>query len=484
MSIFSNMNVQLKEFINYGFWSIIGTAISKLFLFLIWIFVANVLGTSDYGKFSIIRSTTLLFSEFVGISFSIAATKYIAESLKDAARLRTLIFNLLFLCGILGGFFSFIFWMLSEGIAIHLLKAEDLSVYLSYTSVILCCSTFSNCQLGILRGFGEFKLISKINFIQVVCALPAYYILVKYGGLGGAVWAYVWYNVVIIFITQYYLNKTCLSRNIIVKWRIDLRVLKVLLCYVFPFFLAAFFERVGFWYNETRLVALPETGFVMMGTYSSITILHITIVSVVVLLCQPFISLMAKYKNESAFMIKMNYYLPVLLGMILVIPFLLVPEIYSLFYSKEYIGRDTYVLVILVMAYLPLVLYRHAMSRVVAVYEKQMIQLLDALFMAVIMVIGFICFYRLGVIAMVGSTIVAYIGSIILFTPIYIRTRMIEASLLLNRQVFLIVVVYLSTICLYFLLENYIIIRGVLLLGIYSGVVGCAIKILRRRIYV
>ena len=33
-----------------------------------------------------IRSTTLLFSEFVGMSFGIAATKYVAESLKNITR--------------------------------------------------------------------------------------------------------------------------------------------------------------------------------------------------------------------------------------------------------------------------------------------------------------------------------------------------------------------------------------------------------------
>lgn len=32
-----------------------------------------------YGEFTIIRSTTLLFADFVGFSFGVAATKYIAQ---------------------------------------------------------------------------------------------------------------------------------------------------------------------------------------------------------------------------------------------------------------------------------------------------------------------------------------------------------------------------------------------------------------------
>ena len=79
-------------------------------------------------------------------------------------------------------------------------------------------------------------------------------------------------------------------------------------------------------------MALPDIGFTMMGTYSSVIILHITLISAVVLLCQPFVSLMSKYKTEEGndFMVSLNYYMPILLGMILELPFFLVPEVYDL----------------------------------------------------------------------------------------------------------------------------------------------------------
>lgn len=480
---FLGRNKQLKEFVNYSFWSIVGTAISKLFLFLIWIFIANLLGALDYGKFSMIRSTTLLFSEFVGMSFGIAATKYVAESLKNITRLRRLIFNLLFLCGVLGVLFSFAFWFVSEDISVYLIKSPDLINNLSCTSIVLLCSTFSNCQLGILRGFGEFKLISKINFIQVVFSLPVYYFATLYWKLDGAVWAYVWYNVVIVFITQFYLYKECGVRDVVLGWKIDFQILVSLLKYILPFFGAAFFERLGFWYNETRLVALPDTGFTMMGTYSSVMILHITLISAVVLLCQPFVSLMSKYKTEEGndFMISLNYYMPILLGMVLVLPFLLVPEVYDLLYSSEYSSNETYVLVVLIMSYLPLVLYRHAMSRVVAVYEKQLIQLLDAALMAIIMIAGFICFYDWGVIAMVGSTLVAYICSIVIFTPIYVHSGMIKASLLINRYMLWGIVLYIGIICLYFMLTDKFVIRCFVLVSVYIGVGGWLLRFIKKK---
>ena len=67
---FYKENGPIKELVSSSLWSIVGTIISKVLLFVIWIIVARLLSPGQYGEFSIIKSTTLMFADFVGFSFS------------------------------------------------------------------------------------------------------------------------------------------------------------------------------------------------------------------------------------------------------------------------------------------------------------------------------------------------------------------------------------------------------------------------------
>lgn len=115
-------NVALKDLVLNSLWSIVGTFISKVLLFLIWIFVAKLLKANGYGEFSIIRSTTMLFADFVGSSIGLAGTNYIAKYYQNDIKKVERLVGLFNVFSFVFGFFFFILsWTFSESISINML---------------------------------------------------------------------------------------------------------------------------------------------------------------------------------------------------------------------------------------------------------------------------------------------------------------------------------------------------------------------------
>ena len=70
-----------------------------------------------------------------------------------------------------------------------MLNKPELIGYLQVSSVVILVSSINNNQFGILRGFNQYKCISKINLFQIVCAFPVYYLCTYFYHLQGAVFA-------------------------------------------------------------------------------------------------------------------------------------------------------------------------------------------------------------------------------------------------------------------------------------------------------
>lgn len=482
LQLLISRNIQLKELISYSFWSVIGTAVSKLLLLIIWIIVARILKPEIYGEFSIIRNTTLLFAEFVGFSLSIAATKFIAESLCNKAKLSVLISNLLFSCFVLGMLLMIIFLYYSDYISVSMMKAPHLSEYISITSAVLLVSTFNNCQMGILRGFGAFKLIAKLNFIQVIPAFPVFCFLTMYYGLLGAVWGYVFYNITLCVFSQYYIISMMKAEDIKLNLKINLKILKKIFIYVFPYFASVFIGYFGIWFNEVQLISASDDGFVQLGNYSAISIIQNTIISAIIVFCTPLVSLMSKYKsNNTLLMEKANYYMPTCIGVFLIIPLLVVPEIFSMAYGKVYSNKEMYNLVWIMIAYTPLIIFRQSIARSIAVYEKQVLYSFDSLIMAIVMTGGFYLYSKYGVIAMILSIGVSYLLSIVIFTPIYIKIKIIDKAILKNNFFIISNVLFLLSIPIYYIFDANIFLRIVILVVLYGIITLSCFKYIKKK---
>ena len=457
----------LKDYISFSFWSTVGTVVSKLTLMLIWVMIARLLKPEIYGEFSLIKNTSYLFSEFIGLSLSIAATKFVAELSNDNLSLQKIINTLLVACTILGVTISVIFFSLSDFIAINMAKKSDLSQYISITSIVVLFSTINNCQIGILKGLLKFRLIVRLNFLQVVLSFPFFYYGTKYIGLLGAVWAYVFHYMVITAITQLHIRKHCNKNIIKINYKIDRIILKKIITYVLPYFAALLISYFASWYNEIILVSSSDSGFRQMGIYSAVSSIQSMIISGILVLCGPLVAMMSKYKKNSDFLDKLNYYIPFFLVMMLILPLLLIPEVIGLVYGTDYKGDGVYNLMWIITLYTPFIVIRHAIGRSVAVYEKQNIYLLDNILMGVIAVGGFISYSSYGIIAMVTAVGIANLLSILIFTPIYIKIKLLSHNIFNLKYMGIAMLLLLSVGSIYIILKDNFAIRITILITIY-----------------
>lgn len=455
---FYKENGPIKELVSSSLWSIVGTLISKVLLFVIWIIVARLLSPGQYGEFSIIKSTTLMFADFVGFSFSIAATKYIAQySLCDKRRVEKLI-GLFLISSIVIGFVAFIMVYLSANwICSNFFKAEYLFGYLQCSSIVMLVSILNNSQLGILRGFNCYKEIAKINTIQVLLSFPIYILGTYFWGIRGAVWAYVFYNVVICFLSHYEIRKYCKINYIIPTYKGFYKELHIIVSYVFPYFLSMLLTVCSQWYNESRVVSLGNAGFVQLGYYSAVNVIQTMIVSVAIMVCSPFVPIMAKYRQNGeniSGVEKLNMLLPLYMSLFIAIPLMLFPEVISLFYGVSYANDDMYVITVIVISYTVLIIYKQALARSVAVYEMQWIYLLDSILLAISFVFGFYYLFYLGIKGLVFTFLFSYIFSTLVFTPIYIHKKMLLIGIFKSVFLWQILLCAIIAGCSYFVLEN------------------------------
>ncbi len=475
-------NPKLKEYITYSFWSLIGTAISKILLMLTWVIIARILKPELYGEFSMIRSTTFIFSEFIGFSLSIAAVKFVAESLENKEYLSKIISTLLIICLVLGAVLSLIFFGLSDMIATSMIKRSDLAIYIAITSSIIFLSTFNNCQLGILRGFCDFKLIAKINLLQIIISFPILYFSTKYFGLNGAVWSYVCYYFIITVISQFYLRNRNKKMGLNIKFKLYKDEIKRVFKYVLPYFASIFIAYIAQWYNEIVLVSSSKDGFTQLGVYSAVSTIQATVIGGIIILCVPMISLMSKYKGESNIMDKLNYYIPAVMISIVLLPLLFVPETISFIYGNDYNNNGIFDLMWMVALYTPLIVFKQSIARSVAVYEKQSLFLYDCIFMAIIMIGGFYFYTDYGIKAMVAAIGFANILSILVFTPIYIKTKILTPGLLTNKIFIGGIFIYILSGSFYILLDDNIIARIAIMISMYIVIILCAYKFIKRYI--
>lgn len=452
-ALFNKLDTPYVELISSSVWSITGSVIAKCLLFLVWIFVARVLSPELYGEFSIIKSTTLLFAEFVGMSFSIAATKYIAENLSNVVKLSNLVGFFIFVGVIMGAIAFLAVFLLSERICVHMLKAEHLTPFLRASSLVLFVSTLNNGQIGILRGFNKYKIVAKVNLLQILISLPFFIIGSLCYGLKGAVTAYIIYNVVICFIAHHEIRKICHAYNIVPSFKHLADEIKVVFNYIFPYLISIFITVLAQWYNETKVAALGGDGFIQLGYYSAINVIQTTIISFSVVVCSPFVPIMAKYKKDESSihtLNKLNMFVPLYISMLIAIPLMLFPQIINLFYGDEYATYDMYVLTVIIASYSVLIIYRQAVARLVAVYEFQWLYMLDSLILAVSFVVGFKLLYSHGVMGLTYTFLISYLLSFVIFTPIYIYKGVIQKDIFEDKFLWFLILSLVISGCMFF----------------------------------
>lgn len=170
-----------------SFWSLAGNIVGKGAALLAGILVARFLGKEVYGEYGIIRNTVLTIGVFSTFGLGYTATKYIAEFRKlSPEKIPIFIRSANKITIIFSGLMATILFVFADYISIELLDVEHLSLALRILSVLIVFNAITTTQIGVLSGFGKFRVVAKINSIIGVLTFLLSAFLTYFFSLNGA----------------------------------------------------------------------------------------------------------------------------------------------------------------------------------------------------------------------------------------------------------------------------------------------------------
>ncbi|EPS9350874.1 oligosaccharide flippase family protein [Citrobacter freundii] len=194
----------IKVLLSGALWNVVGGFINKSSMMFIFIYIANTLGTTNYGMFSIIQSNVMLFGTFAGLGLGQTAIKLISEqdnikSSRDVASKVIYIFlsAYIIMSVIVGG-------LSEEIIGLYNLDVEH--VYLIYWAIPLMFFITNQSIMGsILIGLGNFKLNSIIQASPGLSFILLLFIFDDYRSINDLLlmWASSYILSVILFLFYY-----------------------------------------------------------------------------------------------------------------------------------------------------------------------------------------------------------------------------------------------------------------------------------------
>ncbi|GMN99848.1 oligosaccharide flippase family protein [Parageobacillus thermoglucosidasius] len=268
-SKYNNRSWLLSRFINAISWGIIGTIFSKASLFISNIIIARVLGTTQYGEYSIINSTINLFASFAGVGLGLTAVKYVAEFKSKDLKKTGDIISVTLLFSILTGFLMMVaVFFLSDFISQYILSAQHINPILKISAPMLLFFTVTGVLTGIIQGLELFKSLAVINIGTGFISLLLVTVGVYFYGIIGVVVANVIIQFIILVIFAYVVFNELRKRKInlsFVKSRTEYRVL---LKFSFPAFVSNVLVVPVIWIGHSILVNQPN-GYSELGVFNA-----------------------------------------------------------------------------------------------------------------------------------------------------------------------------------------------------------------------
>lgn len=417
------------ELFKGSFWSIIGAIFSKGLIFFSWVIVARILGSDAYGQFGIVRSTVLMFTSFAGFSLGITASKHVAEFLNTDKQKTGRILGLTMSFGVMMGFaVAVFFYLLSPWLALTTLNAPEVTNELRIGALILFFSSLNGAQMGALQGFMAFKKIATINSIQAIVSFPLFILGAIYWGVYGSIWAFTFSYVFICVLSNRAIRKETKKYFVKIDYSNAWKEKSILLSYSFPAFLSGLMVTPVKWYADSLLVSRGD--FQEMGIFTAALTFNNIILVGVSMLSAPFISIMAKNKldDRNSRFSRFNILAPWALGVFLVSPLLMFPQLGGYVFGSSYAGKSFNLTFSITLLFTVVIMFKQGLSRIMIVYNLQWWSFFSNLLWGVILIISFLLFTEQNSYFLALAYLIAYLINVLIVLPVYYKRKLIPAN--------------------------------------------------------
>jgi len=315
-------------------WSALGSILSRGCIILAYIFVARLIGKSEFGQVGIIQSTILMLTSFAGFGSGMMATKFVSQYCRQYPQKAG---SIIFLAELVTFFLSLIlsalFFGFSGIIASKALAAPQLAPLLKVSALLLFFNTLSGTQLGILTGFEAFKKIAHINLIigaGSVFLLPLGALSL---GIKGVIWAMIIVSLMNWLLNLYTLQKIYIINNIHRTFTFSKSDLKLLWTFNFPSFLSSLAFTSASWICNAMLV--NATGYGEMGiinacnNWYNVILFFPTIISGIIL---PIMS--ERFGSNEHTQTRKIVFFSIKINAIIILPFVIILTLFSPFFMS------------------------------------------------------------------------------------------------------------------------------------------------------
>lgn len=448
-----------------AFWSLVGTAATRIFTVASTIAIARILGKENYGILGMVLSTFAMFGILAGFSLGGTTTKYLSEyrvkEPEKAGRILSLTNTTAFVTGglVLGLVLAFAPWLARE-----LLNKSELGSLIRVGGLLLFLNALNNVQVGTLAGFEAFKSIAKINFWQglstPLIAIP----LVYWFGILGAIVAHCAVAAIGLYLCRKAIRFECRRFNICYG-RFDLSALmeekQVLWIFSLPALTSGLMVIPVMWLCNLLLVRQPN-GYAELGLFNAANQWRLIIIIVPQILASvmlPIFSEIHGRDNKEDFLhaFNINLSLTWVFALPLTIGLIIIREPLSVVFGKQYIGMSPIIVPLMITAFLNIV--NNVVGTALAGTGKMWLGTVFNIGWAAAFIIG--NFFLLPVFGAMGMAY-AYLISYLLHTLWQIAyTERILAPKVLSKLVLLMIITIVSFISI--IVVSYIGVKSVII---------------------
>jgi O-antigen/teichoic acid export membrane protein len=437
-------------------WSFLGTMISKMMMILVFVIIARIITVEEYGEVGILRNVILTFSMIALASFGITATRYIATYIeKDIDKTNKILTLTRISVTILSFLISFLIYFLSNEISLYLLNNLNLESYVEYLSVAIFFTSLNGYQNGVLAGLEKFKEISYINIINGLTSFPILLIGAYYWKVEGIMIGLVLTTFILWLYSFYYLGIALKKANLKSDFKFK-KEFNSLVKFTLPSFISGLMLTPTFFIINSML-AHQENGYIQLGIFSAaffFATLSRTLIQILGQVLYPYA--MKEFGKENKQFEYINNMLPWFVGIIINLPLIIFPEVFSLLFGEKYMNNDFYLSLIFIAMSNIIIAHRQGISRNFAAANIMWWSVLSNMFWSIATILFSYFLIEKGSIGLSVSLFLGYLINSIIFIPFYLNKKLITKEMLYGKSILIVWIFTISFSFLYFLFDSYV----------------------------
>lgn len=236
-------------------WTFLGIAISRALVLLGSIVLARMLGTARFGELGYLLSTLTTFQMVASLGMGLTATKFIGEyRSKDkeaAGNVVGLAYAFSFASGVVA---TAILYLVSSKISAKFVAGTLSTTSIQLVSVLVLFGAVNACQIGILSGFEQFRLIALTTVWAGISNLTCQLVGGWLARVEGVEWGMVGAQFSTIAICGVLIQRCCKSSGINWSFRGALSQWKILVEFALPAALGSIVVPFATWVVNSWLL--------------------------------------------------------------------------------------------------------------------------------------------------------------------------------------------------------------------------------------